>query len=186
MKNNVFKLCLAGLLIAIGTMIPMFAPRVLLTPASFTLAVHTVIFVAMFISPSMAVAVALGTTVGFQFTAVPTIVVLRALTHVIFALAGSYYLHRVKVKRKKLSFVKLRFFSFWVGLLHAACEVVVVSIFYFGGNMAEAWYSGGFFTSVLLLVGLGSVIHSMVDFEIANVIVNVLKRQKKLSVLFEK
>ena len=65
-KTNTFQLALAGMLIAIGIVIPMFSPiKIIIEPASFTLASHVPVFIAMFISPMMAAAVALGTTLGF-------------------------------------------------------------------------------------------------------------------------
>ena len=64
--QNTLKLTITGLLIALGVVIPMYSPvRIMLPPASFTLASHAVIFVAMFISPKVALAVAAGTTLGF-------------------------------------------------------------------------------------------------------------------------
>ena len=60
-KTNTFQLALAGMLIAIGIVIPMFSPiKIIIEPASFTLASHVPVFIAMFISPMMAAAVALG------------------------------------------------------------------------------------------------------------------------------
>lgn len=65
-RTNTYQLALTGMLIAIGIVIPMFSPiKVVIEPASFTLASHVAVFIAMFISPSMAVAVSLGTTLGF-------------------------------------------------------------------------------------------------------------------------
>ena len=49
-------------------------------------------------------------------------------------------------------------------------EVAVVLPFYFSGSMAQANYDKGFAVSVLLLVGLGTVVHSMVDCWLAQVI----------------
>ena len=92
-KTNTFQLALAGMLIAIGIVIPMFSPiKIIIEPASFTLASHVPVFIAMFISPMMAAAVALGTTLGFLLGGFPLTVVLRALTHVIFATIGAWYL----------------------------------------------------------------------------------------------
>ena len=90
-KTNTFNLALTGMLIAVGIVIPLFSPvKIILEPASFTLASHVAIFIAMFISPAMAVAVSLGTTLGFFLAGFPLTVVLRALTHVIFALAEPF------------------------------------------------------------------------------------------------
>ena len=45
--------------------------------------------------------------------------------------------------------------------------MTVVTLFYFGNSMSEAYYTTGFFKSVILLVGVGTVVHSMVDYGIA-------------------
>ena len=65
----------------------MFMPKIVLEPASFTLASHVPVFIAMFISPLVAFAVALGTTIGFLMSGLPVIIVMRALSHVVFATA---------------------------------------------------------------------------------------------------
>jgi niacin transporter len=75
-------MCAAALLIAIGFVIPVFSPvKILLEPASYTLASHVSIFIAMFISPFIAVVVSLGTTLGFLVGGFPPVIVLRAATH---------------------------------------------------------------------------------------------------------
>lgn len=159
----------AGLLCAIGIVIPMFSPiKFLIEPASFTLGSHIAIFIAMFISPVVAVTVSLGTTFGFLLAGFPLVVVMRALTHVVFATVGGLYLRNHGQVLGSL--VKSLPFSFVIGLLHAACEVLIVLPFYFGGMLPTANYDEGFITSVLLLVGIGTVIHSMVDFGISLVI----------------
>jgi len=175
MKKNlvselaVLRLTVSGMLIAVGIVIPMFSPvKVLLEPASFTLASHVAIFIAMFISPVTAVTVAAGTALGFFLGAFPLVIGLRAATHIIFAWLGAYYLR--KSPEIIASALKLRMFSFVIGIIHAAAEVAVVSLLYFNGGMGEAWSERGFVAGVLLLVGVGTVIHSMVDFEIAQII----------------
>jgi len=168
-------LTISGLLIAVGIIIPMFSPvKIVIEPASFTLASHVAIFIAMFISPQVAIVVAIGTTLGFFFGGFPVIIVLRAATHVIFVTLGAFYLH--KISKKELSAIRLRIFSFSIALIHALAEVIIVSIFYFGGNISEAYQTQGFFMSVFVLVGLGTVVHSMVDFEIARLILYPLEK----------
>ena len=173
-------LCVSGLLIAVGIIIPMYSPlKLILEPASFTLASHVAIIVAMFISPAMAASVAIGTTIGFYLGAYPIVIVLRAATHVIFATAGAAYLLSEKRKAKLCSsFFSLRIYSFLVALAHSLCELVVVSVFYFYGSMGPKYYEHGFFTSVLLLVGLGTIVHSMVDFELAHVVILALRKMQ--------
>ena len=178
-SKSAFYLSMSGLLIALGIVIPMFSPfKIIVEPASFTLASHVAIFVAMFISPGMAAVVAIGTTIGFFLGGYPLVVVLRAASHMIFATLGAFYLRWSPDITH--SPVKLRVFSFFVALFHALCELVVVSIFYYGGNMGALYYQQGFLLSVLLLVGLGTIIHSMIDFEIAHAIIVILQKTKKL------
>jgi niacin transporter len=186
MKNgHIMKLAISGLLIAVGLIIPMFSPlKIVLEPASYTLASHVAIFIAMFISPFVAVTVAVGTAAGFFLGGFPPIIVLRAATHVLFAAMGAFYLH--KVVKHKLSALKLRLFSFCVALIHAVGELLVVSDFYFGYSIGEAYREQGFVVSVLLMVGVGTVVHSMLDFEIARIVVLPLRKQKNLASLFSK
>lgn len=88
MKNKkILQLVVAGVLCAVGLAIPMFMPKIVLGPMSFTLASHVAIFLAMFISPAVAVAVCIGTTLGF-FLTTPLIIALRAASHIIFAIIG--------------------------------------------------------------------------------------------------
>jgi len=184
-NQNILMLTISSVLIAVGVIIPIFSPvRIVLEPASFTLASHVVIFIAMFISIKMAAAVSIGTTVGFFLGGFPIVVVLRAATHLIFATLGAFYLHRIA--KDKLSAVSLRVFSFVIGVIHGASELVVVTIFYFGGRVSPAHFEQGFFMSVFLLVGVGSVIHSMVDFEIARIVTFPLKKQKTLAPMLAK
>lgn len=178
---SVQKMTTAAILIAIGIIIPMVSPlKITLEPASFTLASHVPLFIAMCISPPVAAAVAAGTTIGFLLGGFPIVIVLRAATHLIFALVGSLYLKKHPDILHSVG--KSLTFSFLIGLLHASAEVVVSSAFYFGN---PANYASGFVTAVLLLVGVGSVIHSMVDFAIAQLVVSVLVRQRPFKPLFQ-
>ena len=63
--NSVKRLTISALLIAMGIIIPMVMPRITIGPASFTLASHVPVFIAMFISP--VVAISLGTGFGFSY-----------------------------------------------------------------------------------------------------------------------
>lgn len=167
MKNQtrLQTITIAALLCAVGIVIPMFAPKIMFGPVSFTLASHVPIFIAMFISPFVTLAVALVTTVGFFFAGFPLVIVLRALSHVVFAMVGAFIL---KKSAKTLSTLGGAVgFGLLLGLIHAIGEVTVVTLFYFGTGMPRAYYTSGYFISVILLIGLGTVVHSMVDFGIA-------------------
>lgn len=65
MHNNILKVVMAGLLCSSWHHIPMFSPlKIVIPPASFTVASQVAVFIAMFISPAVGISVALGTTLG--------------------------------------------------------------------------------------------------------------------------
>lgn len=163
--KKIITMCIAAMLSAIGIIIPMFSPfKIIIEPASFTLASHVPIFIAMFISPLTAVFVAVVTAFGFFMAGVfPPVVVFRALTHIIFAFIGAYLLK--KNNNLLLSLKTAIPFVLGISLIHAVFEVIVSSIFYFTGQ------SGASYVVVVLgLVGAGTVIHSSVDFILASLI----------------
>jgi niacin transporter len=182
MKNRIFlqKLTAVVLLIAIGIIIAIFSPvRFIRGSASFTPAVHTPIFVAVFISPLAAVTVALGTALGFLFGGFPPVIFWRAVSHVLFALLAASYLH---YKPYILSSVlKTQGVSLVIGIIHAWVEVIVVFLFYM-----DSGTSGFYFTPIatFLLVGLGGIVHSMVDMGFALIIVKLLAMRESLKPIF--
>lgn len=168
-KNNLNSLIVSALLCAIGIVIPIISPiKITMEPASFTLASHVAIFIAMFISPSTAVVVAVGTAVGFLMAGFPIVVVLRAASHIVFALLGSLYLKKFPNTLKSFKFSQV--FSFAIAVVHGLCEVLVVMPFYIGSSLNAGYYAKGFAVSVVLLVGVGSLVHSMIDFYIAQAV----------------
>ncbi len=180
-SRRVHRMTLAAVLCAIGILIPMFMPLKIVIPpiVSFTFASHVPIFIAMFISPFTAGSVAVITTLGFLFAGFPIEIVLRAATHVIFALGGALYLRN---RRHILnSLPKAALFAFVIAVVHGLCEAIAVTPFFIVGSLKEAFYSQGYLTSVLGLVGGGSVVHSMVDFFLALLIWKPLSKMKLLS-----
>lgn len=168
-NKKTIRLVVAGLLCATAIVIPLFSPfKILLEPASFTLASHVPIFLAMFISPSVAAAVSLGSAAGFFLSGFPIVVVARAASHVVFAVMGAYI---IKKYPSILSSVpKITLLAFGASVVHGISEVLVVSPFYLSSNMSGAYYDKGFLYAVVGLVGVGTIIHSMVDFVLAFVI----------------
>ncbi|MGM9902853.1 hypothetical protein A5844_001535 [Enterococcus sp. 10A9_DIV0425] len=178
--NSVRKMTISALLIGMGVIIPMIMPKIVIPPASFTLASHVPLFIAMFFSPGVAVAVALGTTFGF-FLTTPVIIALRAFSHLVFALIGAWYLQKrpgIVLKDGKFTLFNWRFqgFNFLIGIIHTVVEMIVVSIFFFIGNMPETYYAEGYFYTVFILMGVGGLIHSLVDYNIAYFIVGTLSK----------
>ena len=64
--------------------------------------------------------------------------------------------------------MKSQLFSFNIALIHALGETLVVTVFFYGGLGLDN--SQGFFYTVFLLVGVGTLVHSMVDFLLAQYI----------------
>ncbi|EOI15852.1 TPA: hypothetical protein I0F08_RS03970 [Enterococcus faecalis] len=179
--NSVKRLTISALLIAMGIIIPMVMPRITIGPASFTLASHVTVFIAMFISPVVAIAVSLGTGFGFFLSATP-IIALRALSHLIFAVIGAVILQKhpeiLINKEGKFTLLngKLQLFNVGIGVIHSAAELVVVSVFYTMGNLPGTYYTAGFMYSIFLLMGVGGLIHSLVDFSIAYFLASTLSK----------
>ncbi|EOW1932419.1 hypothetical protein ACNZ6L_002144 [Enterococcus faecalis] len=179
--NSVKRLTISALLIAMGIIIPMVMPRITIGPASFTLASHVPVFIAMFISPVVAIAVSLGTGFVFFLSATP-IIALRALSHLIFAVIGAVILQKhpeiLINKEGKFTLLngKLQLFNVGIGVIHSAAELVVVSVFYTMGNLPGTYYTAGFMYSIFLLMGVGGLIHSLVDFSIAYFLASTLSK----------
>lgn len=178
-KITTRQLTFAAVLTALGVIIPIFSPvKIVIEPASFTLASHVPIFLAMFISPMATAIVCIGTTLGFLLSGFPLPIVLRATTHVIFAVIGAIWIK--KHPSITQSFAKMQLFSFILAIIHALCEVIVVSFFYFGNQPTQS----NFVASVLLLVGVGSIIHSIIDFNIAYFLYKALSKNKQIKTIF--
>jgi niacin transporter len=183
-KLNTQAIILSALLCSIGIIIPLFSPiKIILEPASFTLASHVAIFIAMFVSPGTALFVAIGTTVGFFLGGFPITVVLRALSHVVFVTIGSLYLK--KNKRVLNNFKSSIWYSFFIALIHAVSEVLIVIPFYFGSSLSDGYYDKGFVVSILGLVGVGTLIHSMIDFSLSLYIWNMLPKSVTKKILVQ-
>lgn len=173
--KKILTMTLSALLIAIGIVIPMISPiKVTIGPMSFTLASHVAIMIALFVSPTVAVAVALGTTLGFFLAGFPDVVVLRALSHVIWAFVGAFYVQKNPDLFKSL--VKTLIFNLAIALLHAVGEIIVVIPFYYSAGMDVQ----AFFYMVFGLVGLGTVVHSSVDFVISLIVWKALSEKTSI------
>lgn len=156
-KRKIQMMSITAMLIALGVLIPMYSPvKIILEPMSFTLGSHIAIMIAMFVSPLSALGVALGTTAGFYLAGFTLPVVLRALTHVIWAYAGALYLkkHPDLFRSTAKTFV----FNLAAALVHALLEVLIVMPLYTGYDASQLFYL------LFVLVGIGSVVHSTVDF----------------------
>lgn len=126
------------------------------------------------ISPAVAIAVCLGTTVGFFLTTNP-LIALRALSHIVFATLGARYL--VKHPQVIEKPVSSTLFNAVLALCHALCEVISVTPFFLMGTQFKAeQLSNGFFQAVVLMIGVVAFFHSMIDYAISIAIWKPLSR----------
>lgn len=173
-SNKIHMMVLSALLIGVGVVIPMISPiKVIIPPMSFTLASHVAIMVAIFVSPFVAVATACGTTLGFLLCGFPMPVVLRAFSHIVWAFVAAYYLkkHPETLNSAWKTFVLM----LAVALVHAVCEVLIVLPIYMGDTSID------FFYMMFGLIGVGTVVHSSVDFIISVAVWKVLAKQRSIS-----
>ncbi len=181
-NQNLNRLVMAALLCAVGIVIPIVSPlKIVVPPASYTLASHVAILIAMFISPLTALVVSLGTTLGFFIGGFPFPIVLRALSHVVFAVAGAVWLK----KRPELLYRRTEstLFCIVIGLVHAVGEVLILLPLYFGGKLSPSVYESGFFLYLVLLVGAGTLIHSSVDYVISILVWRALRHVNGLAAI---
>lgn len=174
-KFSTKDMVVSALLIAIGILIPMiftgFPFRIVVGPYSATLMAHVPVIISMFISPWTTVFTAIGTTIGFFFTA-PFIVAVRAASHIAFAIMGAAMLKKG---------MKLLPVCVLTGIVHAVFEGIVVLIFYVGGiSEPTAGYS---IAALVIITIAGTFAHHIVDFIIACVVGKALAKAKMLPAL---
>lgn len=170
---KVKEMVMAALLTALSIVIPtMFGfLRVIIPPAfSATLAAHTPVILAMFISPAAAVIVALGSGLGFLLSGLNIIVVARAFSHVIFALLGA-----MMIKRGWNFFLTMAI----TVVVHAVVEGLVVLA------LMGAGIGGGSGSAVImaLTTTYGTMIHYVIDICIAMPIYKALKATRVVEML---
>ncbi len=152
---NIKKMVLTGLLMAFAILIPLtMAIKIVIPPFfSATLASHVPVMLAMFLGPFSAIAVAAGSGIGFLITLGP-IVAARAFMHIGVSLIGAYMIKKG--------------FSFWPMMLilapiHGALESLVVLPFGFD------------FYKAFVVVGIGTVLHHLMDSAITRLVLPVMK-----------
>ena len=160
MYTKTKELTLTALLTALAIIIPMIMPvKVVMPPFTATLASHTPLILAMFISPLAAILTALGSAIGFFFTFSP-IVAARAATHVFFTLTGAYMI------RKKYHLALMVIVTL---MLHSLADMAIVYIaaVCLGMNTILNNNAMGY---VQTWLGVGTAIHHLVDFFLAYLI----------------
>lgn len=172
MRNKETKaLVFTAILVAFGILIPMVMPiKVIIGPASFTLASHVPVFLAMFISPLVAILVALGTSFGFLMAGFPIVIVMRAVSHFIFALLGSLWIKKHPNDLKKP--LRVFLFALIINFIHGLAEFFVVFVLTQGTQSSTA-----FVGTLIGLIGFGSLLHGCIDFYIAYYLWKILSEK---------
>ena len=165
-KKTTQELTLTALLTALAIVIPMVMPiKVVMPPFSATLASHTPLIIAMFISPVAAIVTSLGSAIGFLFSLGP-VVSARAAMHVLFTLVGAIMI------RKRMNF----FLTVAVTLvLHTLSDMGIVWAIASLFGMGEVLKGQGM-AAAQTVIGVGTSIHHLVDYAIAMVIVMPLSK----------
>lgn len=170
-KRQTKSLAFTAILVAFGILIPMIMPiKLIIGPASFTLASHVPLFIALFLSLPIAIIVALGTALGFFMAGFPMIIVLRALSHLIFATVGAsiFQKHPLLLHKTSLTF----FSALFLNVLHGLTEFAVVYAIAVTENP-----NPNYFWYLLVLIGLGSLIHGIIDFYLSHSLFGILKHR---------
>ncbi|AGM98379.1 hypothetical protein DIX60_03000 [Streptococcus iniae] len=160
-QKNTKKIAYASILTAFGILIPMIMPvKIIIGPASFTLASHVPLFLATFISVPVAIFVGFGTTLGFFMAGFPIVIVMRALSQIIFAFIASIILKKSPqwIEQPLKTFI----FGLLINLIHGLGELIAVYLM-----TSPAGGDPKYLLSLVLLVGVGTVIHGLVDFYLA-------------------
>lgn len=164
--NNTKKLTFTALLTALAMIIPIAFGfmRVVIGPFTATLTSHVPMFLAMLFGPSVAIMVGLGSALGFFMAAGP-IVGARALMHVIVGVMGAVLIN------KGVSFKKVIAFT---APVHGILEALVVALFISGGMAPK--YSGTMLYYILVVVGIGTILHHTADGLISGVLIKAMSK----------
>ena len=162
MNNKTKKMVYAALLTALAIIIPIQFSflRVYIPPFSATLAAHVPMFIAMLISPEVAIVVGIGSTFGFLLTGLDMVVVFRAATHILVGYIGA----KIIEKNRNYSMAAII-----TAPIHGLAEMLV-AIPFIGLDMYQ----------LLVVTCLCGMIHHAIDAVIAGAIVKaVSKAQRK-------
>ena len=68
-----------------------------------------------------------------------------------------------------------------IGILHGLCEVLIITPLYLNNGLSAANYDAGYLYSIFTLVGLGTVVHSSIDFILALAVWRVLAKSSSVA-----
>lgn len=161
MRNKTKQMIYAALLIALSVIIPiMFSGiKVIIGPFTATPASHLPMFVAMMISPMVAVVVGIGSTIGFLLTGTITPVVFRAATHILVGYVGA----KIIMKKKNYTLA-----SIVTAPIHGLAEAIVVIPFV-----------GFDLFSLVVVTCIGTIAHHFFDSVLSYAVIKGVSRARR-------
>lgn len=158
------EIIIAALLIAISIIIPLAFGflKVIIPPYTATLAAHVPQFIALLISPFVAVLVGVGSVIGFFVSGTPIVVVARASSHIVWALVGAYLI------KKKMGYVQMTLIT---SIIHGVYEGIIIIPFIGGITTANQ--------KLIIITIVGTILHHIVDAILALAIAYPLQKSLK-------
>ncbi len=164
MKLKTKELVLAALLTSMAIVIPNVFPSLPLGPFTATAFSHLPVMIAMFISPVVALAAAVGSAIGFLIKCASMLwVPARAAMHIPFAITGAILLKK-HWNPYLVCLVTL--------LMHASLEVLILFPFLQTMPAQETWQ---------MVTFVGTAIHHLIDFAVAVAVLLPLHKAKFVS-----
>ena len=158
-REKIRKMMFAAVLIAISIIIPTQFGflRIVIGPFTATIASHVPMFLAMLISPEVAIAVGVGSALGFFITS-PLVIAARASMHVVVGYVGALIIKKDKNLKKAIAIT---------APIHGILEGLAVIPF------------GASAYQFIVVVAVGTTIHHFVDGAISYALANALAKARR-------
>lgn len=168
------KIAISAMLVALSFVYVLAASilRIDIGVWSFTPFSHIFIMLGTFISPFVGIFSSIGVFFSFLISTPNYFIWLRAGSHIFFVLALIFLLKKIKVKNRR----NLLFIAIAISIVHAIFEIGAV---YLGIAIGFDLTSTGDYSLhvfIWLVVGIGTFIHSMIDFYAALGVFRLLKK----------
>lgn len=158
-REKIRKMMFAAVLIAISIIIPTQFGflKIIIGPFTATIASHVPMFLAMLIAPEVAIAVGVGSALGFFITS-PLVIAARASMHIVVGYVGALIIKKDKNFKKAIAFT---------APIHGILEGLVVIPFGFSVYQ------------FVVVVAVGTMIHHFVDGAISYALANALAKARR-------
>ncbi|MEG1719034.1 MAG: hypothetical protein RR306_01795 [Clostridia bacterium] len=177
--NKTRLITISALLTAISFLMVYIVPTIDIGVWSLTVGSHVPTFIAMFISPVTAVFTYLGTLLAFIIKTGNIFVWLRAGSHIFFIIAGLLILRKYDMlKATKNKYLKVSLFGLVIALVHGIFEALSVVLGLAVGFVLPSTGGNSTLVYLLLIVCLGTVVHSIIDFALAYAVYIALNKFK--------